>query len=88
MNGEEDESAGGGAQGALSRSVAQSSGLVTTARGRALKTFVRNRVPVGEPGKIAFTCTLPKGSYRYVVRGRDGARNPEAAPGVARLTVR
>ena len=42
---------------------------VTTARGRVLKTFVRHRVPVGEPGKIAFTCTLPKGSYRYVVRG-------------------
>jgi hypothetical protein len=61
---------------------------VTTARGRVLKTFVRNRVPVGEPGRIAFTCTLPKGSYRYVVRGRDAARNPELTPDVARLTVR
>jgi hypothetical protein len=61
---------------------------ITTARGRVLKTFARRSVPVGEPGTIAFTCTLPKGSYRYVVRGRDTARNPELVPGIARLTVR
>jgi hypothetical protein len=61
---------------------------VTTARGRVLKTFTRHRVPVGEPGRIAFTCTLPKGSYRYVVRARDTAGNPELVSGIARLTVR
>ncbi|HEX5641798.1 MAG TPA: SGNH/GDSL hydrolase family protein [Thermoleophilia bacterium] len=61
---------------------------VTTARGRVVKTFVRRRVPVGQRATIAFTCTLPKGSYRYVVRARDAARNPELVPGTARLTVR
>ncbi len=61
---------------------------VTTARGRVLKTFVRRRVPVGEAGTIAFACTLSKGSYRYVVRARDAAGNPELVSGIARLTVR
>jgi len=61
---------------------------VTTARGRVLQTFVRRRVPVGEARTIAFTCTLPKGAYRYVVRARDAAGNPELLSGVARLTVR
>lgn len=61
---------------------------VTTAGGRVLKTLVRRRVPVGEAGKIAFTCTLSKGSYRYVVRARDAAGNAQLAPGAARLTVR
>jgi hypothetical protein len=60
---------------------------VTTARGRVLKTFFR-RVPVGQTRTITFTCTLPKGSYRYVVRARDAARNPELVPATARLTVR
>ncbi len=60
---------------------------VTTARGGVVKTFFR-RVPVGAARTIAFTCTLPKGSYRYVVRARDAARNPELVAASARLTVR
>jgi hypothetical protein len=61
---------------------------VTTPGGRALKTFVRRRVPVGMPGSILFTCRLPKGSYRYVVTARDNAGNPQLEPDTARLVVR
>ena len=61
---------------------------ITTAHGRVLKTFDRRRVRAGEAGTITFTCTLPKGSYRYVVTARDTARNRELVPGTARLTVR
>jgi lysophospholipase L1-like esterase len=61
---------------------------VTTAGGRVLKTFVRRRVPVGVTRSIAFTCNLPRGSYRYVVKARDTAGNPQLKPGIARLVVR
>ena len=61
---------------------------ITTARGRVLRTFVRRRVRAGEAGTITFTCTLRKGTYRYVVTARDTAGNRELVPGRARLTVR
>ena len=61
---------------------------VTTNGGRVLKTFVRRRVPIGVNKSITFTCKLPKGSYRYVVKARDTAGNPQLKPGSARLVVR
>jgi hypothetical protein len=61
---------------------------VTTAGGRTLKTFVRRRVPVGVQSSVAFTCNLPRGSYRYVVTARDAAGNPQLKPSTARLVVR
>lgn len=56
--------------------------------GRILRTFVRQRVPVNAPVTVSFRCTLPKGSYRWVVRARDAAGNPEVAPAEGRLFVR
>jgi hypothetical protein len=61
---------------------------VTTRSGRVLKTFVRRLVPVNARSSVAFTCRLPKGTYRYVVTARDTAGNPQAVAGTARLTVR
>ena len=61
---------------------------VTTTRGRVLKRFVRRRVPIGKATSVAFTCRLPKGSYRYVVTARDTAGNTQSLAGRARLTVR
>jgi hypothetical protein len=59
-----------------------------TRSGRLLKTFVRRRVPIGWPAKVSFTCTLPKGSYRWLVNARDAAGNPDVAPDEGRLVVR
>jgi hypothetical protein len=61
---------------------------VKTTQGRVLKRYVRYRVPLGEALSVAFTCRLPKGSYRYVVTARDTAGNTQSAAGSARLTVR
>jgi hypothetical protein len=59
-----------------------------TRSGRLLKTFVRRRVPIGWPATVSFTCTLPKGTYRWVVHARDTAGNPDVAPDQGRLIVR
>jgi hypothetical protein len=59
-----------------------------TRSGRLLKTFVRRRVPVGWPANVSFTCTLPKGTYRWFVNARDVAGNPDVAPAVGKLIVR
>jgi hypothetical protein len=59
-----------------------------TLSGRALRTFVRQRVPVNEPQALGFTCRLPRGTYRWVVRARDTAGNPEPAPAKGMLVVR
>lgn len=61
---------------------------LTTASGKVLKAWVRRLVPVNEPQTFAFTCTARKGSYRWVVRARDAAGNPDAAPATGVLTVR
>lgn len=61
---------------------------VKTTHGRVLKRYVRYGVPLGEALSVAFTCRLPKGSYRYVVTARDAAGNAQSAAGSARLTVR
>jgi len=59
-----------------------------TRSGRLLRTFVRRRVPIGWPQKLSFTCTLPKGSYRWFVNARDVAGNPDVAPDKGKLIVR
>ena len=59
-----------------------------TRSGRLLKTFVRRRVPIGWPANVSFTCTLPKGSYRWLVYARDVAGNPDVAPDEGKLVVR
>ena len=59
-----------------------------TRSGRLLKTFVRRLVPIGWPAKVSFTCTLPKGSYRWLVHARDTAGNPDVAPDEGKLVVR
>jgi lysophospholipase L1-like esterase len=61
---------------------------VTTTRGRVLREFLRRDVPVGEAMSVAFTCRLPKGSYRYVVTARDTAGNAQIVAGAAALVVR
>ena len=61
---------------------------VTTLGGRALRTFVRRLVPVGQASAVTFTGGLAKGKYRYVVTARDTAGNSQSASGSARLTVR
>ncbi len=62
--------------------------IAVTRRGRVVKRYVRHRVPVGESMSVAFTCDLPKGSYRFVISARDAAGNPQRVTGSARLTVR
>jgi hypothetical protein len=59
-----------------------------TRSGRLLKTFVRRRVPIGWPATVSFTCTLPKGTYRWLVHARDIAGNPDVAPDEGKLVVR
>ena len=61
---------------------------VTTASGRVLRSFARRLVPVNQPTSVAFTCTLPRGSYRWTVSARDTAGNPQLAPAVGTLKVR
>jgi hypothetical protein len=56
--------------------------------GRQLRLWVRRQVPVGEPQALKFTCSLPRGAYRWVVRVRDAAGNPDAGPAKGLLTVR
>jgi hypothetical protein len=59
-----------------------------TKSGRLLRTFVRRRVPIGRTQQVSFTCTLPKGTYRWVVSARDTAGNSGVAPDEGKLIVR
>jgi hypothetical protein len=59
-----------------------------TTSGRVLRTWVRHRAPVNEPGSVTFTCTLPKGRYHWTVRARDKAGNPDAHQATGLLFVR
>ena len=59
-----------------------------TASGKVVRSFVRRQVPVNKSASIVFTCSLPKGTYRWLVSARDTAGNPEVAPATGRLKVR
>jgi hypothetical protein len=55
---------------------------------RVLRTFVHGKVPIGRPMTQSFTCTLPKGSYRWSVQARDTSGNRASVPDEGKLTVR
>lgn len=61
---------------------------IKTGSGHVVKTIVCRDVPVNQPQAIVMRCTLPKGAYRWVIRARDTAGNPEGVPGRGLLTVR
>lgn len=59
-----------------------------TRSGHTLKTWVRRGVAVNEPQALVFTCRLRRGAYRWVVRARDTAGNPDTGAGKGLLRVR
>jgi hypothetical protein len=61
---------------------------IARSSGAVVKRFVQLRQPIGKPLAVTFTCRLARGKYRYTVKARDAAGNPQSAAGSARLTVR
>ena len=61
---------------------------VTSSAGAVVKRWVERRQPIGRRLAVTFTCRLPKGAYRYTIRARDSAGNPQSVAGSDRLTVR
>jgi hypothetical protein len=55
------------------------------AQARALGSALRT---TGARHTLRFACTLPRGTYRIVVRATDLAGNRQVKPGIARLVVR
>ena len=59
-----------------------------TKSGRAVKRLVRRRVHVNARVSATFRCSLPRGTYRWVVTARDTAGNRQVLPATGRLRVR
>ena len=56
--------------------------------GKIVKVLRLGAQPVGTPLAKKFTCTLAKGTYKYLVYGTDTAGNKQASVGVNKLVVK
>jgi hypothetical protein len=61
---------------------------IRNGRGTTVKTLRPGVTTVNTPHVTAFTCTLPKGTYRFFVYATDAAGNAQRVVGSSRLTVR